>query len=80
MNVFEMTLALYRFIRVGRTLTESKSLKLRRCIAVYDRNCCGIRIKQLSNFETIDLKKIEDKSKKSLNVIKTFIICQYKML
>ena len=57
MNVFEMTLALYRFIRVGRTLTESKSLKLRRCIAVYDRNCCGIRIKQLSNFETIDLKK-----------------------
>jgi len=54
MNVFEMTLALYRFIRVGQTLTESKSLKLRRCIAVYDRNCCGIRIKQLSNFETID--------------------------
>jgi len=64
MNVFEMTLALYRFIRVGRTLTESKSLKLRRCIAVYDRNCCGIRIKQLSNFETIDLKKMKIKVKK----------------
>jgi len=67
MNVSEMALTLYRVIRVGRTLTELKSLKLRRCIAVCDRNC-SIRIKQLSNFETIDFKQnFEDKSKKSFN-------------
>ena len=65
MNVSEMALTLYRVIRVGRTLTELKSLKLRRCIAVCDRNCIGIRIKQLSNFQTIDFKQnFEDKSEK----------------
>jgi len=81
MNVSEMALTLYRVIRVGRTLTELKSLKLRRCITVCDR-CIGIRIKQLSNFQTIDFKQnFEDKSKKiHLNLIKTFIICRCKML
>ena len=71
MNASEMALTLYRVIRVGRTLTELKSLKLRRCIAVCDRNCIGIRIKQLSNFQTIDFRQnFEDKSKKSFKLDK----------